>query len=256
MMMVRMEKRFAAVASLTLLGAACFGGHGAPPTGQGGKPASPAAAIEAIDVPSLPPQGIVVQERAEVTLVALDGLVIVHLLGFELANPSDPPGVVLLVKDGQTYLLHVGGSRLQPVTTARAEQLRVADDPELDLPLPHGAPVINGDPAGHWRWARFSPDATWVLAQWCGECEIPTAFMVRSDARVPLPVTGGRGLRHAPESIALGWTVEVNPVVDLPVGSCDASANQSGVYLFRPPGSSALVYPHGRGTLVRMWGTA
>jgi hypothetical protein len=256
MMMLRMERRSAAVVSVTLLGAACVGGHGVHPTGRAGQPASPAAAFPAIDVPPLPPQGVVVQERTAVTLVALDGLVIVHLPGFELANPSDPPGVVLLVKDGQTYLLRVGASGLLPVTTARAEQFTVADDPELDLPLPHGAVVIDGDLAGHWRWARFSPDATWVLAQWSGECEIPTAFMVRSDARVPMPVTGEWGLRHAPESIALGWTAGGEAVVDLPVGSCGASAKRSGVYLISAPGSLALIYPHVRGTLVRMWGTA
>jgi hypothetical protein len=255
-MMAKMVRTFAAVACLTLLGAGCVSGGSPPRPSQAGSPASPLAGAEAIDLPPLPSQGIVVGDGNDLSLLALTGTVIVHLPGFELANPSDPPGVVLLVKGGQTYLLLVGASRLQPVTTSRAERLKVADDPELDLPLPHGAPVIDGDPVGHWRWARFSPDGTWVLAQWSGECEIPTAFMVRSDARVPLPVTGEWGLRHAPESIALGWTADGNAVIDLPAGSCGSGARRPGVYLFAAPGAPALVYPHARGTLVRMWGTA
>jgi hypothetical protein len=255
-MIERMVKTFAAVASVSLLGVACAGGDGVSPTGQAGNPTSPAAVIEPIDLPPLPPQGIVVQEGKAVRLVGLDGLVIVHLLGFELANPSDPPGVVLLMKGDRTYLLRVDTNRLQPVTASRAEHLAVRDDREVDLPLPHGILVTDGDPSGHWRWARPSPDGTWVLAQWSGECEVPRAFMVGSDDGVPEPVTGEWGLRHGPESIGLGWAPGGKALIDLPVGYCGGSAKRPGAYLFARPGEAVLVYPHPQGARVRMWGTA
>jgi hypothetical protein len=67
-------------------------------------------------------------------------------------------------------------------------------------------------------------------------------------------VTGEWGLRHAPESFALGWSIGGRALVDLPEGACGMRAPRPGVYLFSAPGEASLVFPT-RG-FARMWNTA
>jgi hypothetical protein len=91
-------------------------------------------------------------------------------------------------------------------------------------------------PAGSWERVALSRDGRYLLAQWSGECEIPTAYLIDL-ARTRLSRLGG-----AVESRALGWSGET-ALVALPRSACGSSAKRAGVYGFRVGGHGRLVYP-------------
>ena len=84
---------------------------------------------------------------------------------------------------------------------------------------------------GGWRWGAVSPDGRTLLLQWHGECEVPVAFLVSSRGGTPKPVTGDADWRRAPESHALGWTSDGDPIVRLPKGVCGRGADEPGTYV-------------------------
>lgn len=90
--------------------------------------------------------------------------------------------------------------------------------------------------AGHWAYALLSP--TQLLAQWSGECESPSAWLVPASGGKPRPVFTGAEGRPA-ESVALGWHGE-RPVVHLWSGICGAGVEGPGVYLLGERGDPAL----------------
>jgi hypothetical protein len=99
---------------------------------------------------------------------------------------------------------------------------------------------------GSWRSARFSNDATRVLLQWSGECEVLTAYLA--------PV-GGR-LDRVPSkeatAIAAGCSKDDRAILLVPTEpGCGSDDGRSGLYLvgvkdtpqrvFGPPGGTRLV---------------
>ena len=83
--------------------------------------------------------------------------------------------------------------------------------------------------AGLWRYALPSPDGRWVLAQWSGECEIPTAYI--------FPAAGGPGRLVAGagvETTAVGWTPDGRAVVGVWPGACGVASDRPGTYLVDP----------------------
>jgi hypothetical protein len=97
--------------------------------------------------------------------------------------------------------------------------------------------------AGHWRDVWPSPDGTMLLAQWSGECEIPTAFFITLDDGSMRVVTHDRDWTRAPESEALGWTPAGLALVRLERGLCGAGASRPGVYAIDPAGGSTFLRP-------------
>jgi hypothetical protein len=95
--------------------------------------------------------------------------------------------------------------------------------------------------AGHWRDVWPSPDGTMLLAQWSGECEIPTGFFIRLDDGSMRVVTHHRDWTRAPESEALGWTPEGLARVRLRRGLCGTGASRPGVYAIDPAGGSTFM---------------
>jgi hypothetical protein len=89
-------------------------------------------------------------------------------------------------------------------------------------------------PTGHWRSVALSPRGDRLLAQWSGECEIPTGYVV--DART--------GRATSPdgdaESLTLGWTGRT-ALVALLQGACGAGAERAGVYAVDPSGRARLI---------------
>ena len=121
---------------------------------------------------------------------------------------------------------------IERVRDGRVERVAVADPP--------GAVV------GHWRWAALSPDGSTLLAQWSAECEVPFAFLVPATGGLPRLVTGESRLEDAPESEALGWTTDGEPIVRLPKGICGKGASAPGTYVFsdgRPRRVDAALEP-------------
>jgi hypothetical protein len=79
---------------------------------------------------------------------------------------------------------------------------------------------------GHWRFGLPSPDGKWVLAQWSGECEVPSAFAVEvSTGRVELLGVEGT------ESRALGWAPDGRAIVGVSGGPCTNESADDGIDL-------------------------
>jgi hypothetical protein len=117
-----------------------------------------------------------------------------------------------------------------------------------------GPPVRRGPDGqihGHWVYASVSPDTHQLLAQWSGECEVPTAFLVQGRKARPF---GSATYAGAPESDALGWLRDGRAVVHFPVGACGGSFRRPGTYVVARPGKPRLVVATGRFTSVAMWG--
>ena len=205
-----------------------------------------------IDLPYLPPQGVVVQRQGGVAFVALDGRVLATIHGLELANPTEAPGAVLFRRGGSWFVLDREGSMLRPIERERADHLHSTDEHAIHLPTPPGM-FVNGAPAGHWRFALLSPDGNRVLAQWSGECEVPRAYVATLQSGAPVPVTGEAS--RVPESFALGWTRGDRALVWLPAGACASGAEQPGVYGFDIPGRASLITTLPPTGLARMWGS-
>jgi hypothetical protein len=159
-----------------------------------------------------------------------DGYEVNVLLG-SVQQPLDPAevpaGCEAAFGGGGVRVALCGGEPQQPTTidvvdvTGAARRLSGA---------PFDDQQPSGSVAGHWRWALPSPDGEWVLAQWSGECEVPTAYLTRTDGEgVPLlPVAGGV------ESFGLGWAPDGRALVLLPRGACGAGSETPGVYLVDP----------------------
>jgi hypothetical protein len=204
-----------------------------------------------IRLPTLPAQGIAVERHGGVQLVSTDGRVLATLAGFSIDRATDRPGPLVLVYRPAWYVLDRRGGSLRRISERRGENLRRPDDPTVSLPPPQGT-RYQGEVHGHWRWMQGSPDGGSALAQWSGECEVPTAFV--SQGGDPRPVTGERTLRGAPESFALGWSIDGRAIVLLPQGPCGSSSDRPGVYLFRRPGAGRLLVGTRAFSGARMWG--
>jgi hypothetical protein len=210
-------------------------------------------ATASIDLPWLPLQGVVVERNGGIVFVALDGRVLAKLHGFELMNPTEAPGAVLVRRGTQTFVLDVSASILRTIDDARTKRLHVADDEAIALPTPPGM-IVGGQPSGHWRFALLSPDGNRILAQWSGECEVPTAYMYYLQGGAPVPITGAATPPNIPESFVLGWTRGERALVVLPKGACGSGVRQPGVYTFDAPGSATLITTLPHIGLARMWG--
>jgi hypothetical protein len=111
---------------------------------------------------------------------------------------------------------------------------------------PHG-------PAGWWQSVSPAPDGRTLLAQWSGECEVPTAYLVDA-ASGRLTILGTKGPRQPVESRGLGWSGAA-ALVMLPHSACSGSAEPPGIYAFDTNGAHRLVYrlPDDPRTLARLW---
>jgi hypothetical protein len=109
-----------------------------------------------------------------------------------------------------------------------------------------------GRGGGHWRFAYASPDGSTLLAQWSGECEVPTAFRVPIQGGEPVTLTG-EPLAEAPNSTALGWSPDGRTIAYLPADpGCGSGIPESGIYLVDADGTPELVY----GPMPDSWGGA
>lgn len=137
-------------------------------------------------------------------------------------------------------VVHGGGGFRAPVCGAEPEtdviRLVGADGSSRDLMGP-------ATDVGHWRFALPSPKGDWVLAQWSGECEVPTAYLVG--------VKGGRLRPVEQSSTAIGWTRQGRAIVGLGVAVCGEGANEPGTYLIDPTnGSQQRIHPYPQGAVL------
>jgi hypothetical protein len=240
-----------------------------PPTSTTSVPTTPATTVattaaspspepsserpDPVPLPGLPEQGVAVERGNAVDLHNLfTGKLVAHLDGFSIYGSTDAPGHLVLVRRGVYYLLEEFERALRPLASRRAADRILPPDQELDLPPPEsgGRPMT-----GHWRYQMDDPHYEGrVLAQWSGECEVPTAFFVEVDDGEIDPITGEEDPAEAPESFGLGWTKAGQAVAFLPEGACGSGMDPPGIYLFRKPGPGRLLVETPRGTEARMWG--
>lgn len=92
-------------------------------------------------------------------------------------------------------------------------------------------------PAGHWSGGFLSPDGRMLLLQWTAECEVPFALFVPARGGTPRFVTGEPTMEEARPSIAHGWTLGGEAIVELLPGCGQADpAAQTELVLVRPGG--------------------
>ncbi len=133
------------------------------------------------------------------------------------AGDCDPAGE----HDGARYRVCYSGPDHRGIDVLRdggVEEVPVDDPPGMGV--------------GHWRWAALSPDGSTFVATWSAECEIPIAFTFPARGGRPETVTGDEDWTQAPESEALGWTDEGEPIVRLLAGACGKAADKPGTYVF------------------------
>ncbi len=166
----------------------------------------------------------------------------------ELAGNSDNRGVWL--QRGRDYFrLDPADASLVPVTRSTARDRIYGGGAEPDLPIPVGA-RYRGVPAGRWRYIVPGPGDV-SLAQWSGECEVPTAFWAEGSEAVVLAT--GQAKLGGPESIALGWDADGTAFAHLREGYCGGAADPPGIYAFNAPGEGRLIYRTPSGARVDMW---
>ena len=201
----------------------------------------------------LPAQGIVLDGGRGVRFVSLDGDVLARLPGSSIEAHHASPGRTVVRHERAFYVLRPAAGLLRRI---RKEAIEEYVDHNERLRGIRPAATVEGRPAGSWRWGIESPDGSLVLAQWSGECEVPTAFFWSGDETPVVPITGERNLARAPESLALGWTFDGRAVALMREGACSTGTGPPGVYLFSGPGDSELAFEVPRGSLARMWGSA
>jgi hypothetical protein len=254
-------KLLISIAATALL-AGCTSSHEpTPPRTEAPSPpavTSPAAvtpnprAPSSIELSWLPPEGVVVGRNGGIAFVTLDGRVLTVIHGLTLANPTEAPGPVLMRKGHAWYALDRAGHALRRIGREVADAMRTLDEPAIDLPAP-AASMVDGEPAGHWRFALLSPGGDRILAQWSGECEVPTAYVLTLQSGPPAPVTGPGS--DGTESFALGWTRGGRAIAVLPYGSCGSGVAVPGVYAFDASGAASLITTVPPTGSARMWGS-
>jgi hypothetical protein len=125
-----------------------------------------------------------------------------------------PAGCTLASRRAVNWILLCGHrSHGTPLPTSIEELVdgrrrRIAGPAEIRKVAPH-------DPAGYWVFVRVAADRRTLLAQWSGECESPSAFVIGRGGRLD-PVGGNRRL----ESVAAGWSRDGRAIVHFTAGIC------------------------------------
>jgi hypothetical protein len=207
---------------------------------------------EPVPLGEVPEIGVAVGSGDTVELMDLEGSTVATLPGFALAGNPGAPGV-WLQRDGQYYTLDVGEQALVAVAADEARNLIYDEGLQPAVPRPPSAGDLDGT-GGHWRYALESPSGL-TLAQWSGECEVPTAYWI-DQAGTARIVTGESDLSTAPASLALGWSNSGEAIVLVSSGSCGGTADLPGIYLYSSPGSGRLVHStEAESVTADAWGT-
>jgi hypothetical protein len=219
-------------------------------------------------LPRLPARGVAEWTQRGVVLESLRGRAIGLLQGLHLAEPRGTHG--LLLQDGRGHVLAVDAHarRVRPASPmpSRHPGCRLADQTmrqellicgrRLDVVLvrPGGMPARQvvaraRRGLGRWTWAEFSQTGTAILAQWLGECESPSAYLIVG--RWIRPYGGSETV----ESVPLGWLPDGRALVSFWSGACGAGIHTPGVYAVPRRGRPELLRPFGRPPpLLAMWG--
>jgi len=234
--------------------------------------AAPAPVLDPMHLPALPPRGLARQQGRDVVLETLRGRPLGRLPALSLAIPRATHGLLLADRRGRFFTVDPFERRVRQVfrRPERFPGCRFVDATMRDTLLLCGRRIdlVRAPPAGatrrtvlaraadrhggNWEWAEFAPNGRDVLAEWSGECEIPTAFLI-SDGKVR--PYGGSSYARAPESEPLGWLSDGRAIVQFDFGACGRGIRSPGVYAVPPHGQAELLRSTGqKPVLLSMWG--
>ncbi|MDP9069155.1 MAG: hypothetical protein M3N53_12535 [Actinomycetota bacterium] len=196
----------------------------------------------------MPPAGFAVGHRSSVILVGVHGDELERLRGYQIAGNSDNSGV-WLQQARHYFRLDADHGTLVPVRRSLARERIYGGGSEPDLPIPPGG-RYRGMTVGRWNYVIPGP-AGRTLAQWSGECEVPTAFWV--EGTKPVVLTTGQEKLSGPASIALGWGSDGSAYAYVGEGYCGGRGSPPGIYAFTAPAQARLVYKTPPGAYVDMW---
>jgi hypothetical protein len=219
-------------------------------------------------LPKLPGRGLAEWTQPGVALQTMRGRPLGLLPGLHLAEPRATHGLLLQDRRGRLLGYDPFERRLRPVfdMSTRYPGCRVPDATMRQDLLICGrhVDVVFAPPGvgstrrvvargrrggGRWTWAEFSPSGRAILAQWSGECESPSAYLI-ADGRVR-----AYGRSDAVESVGLGWLPDGRAVVSFWSGVCGAGIPSPGVYAVPRRGKPELLRPTaGRAPGFAMWG--
>jgi hypothetical protein len=234
--------------------------------------AAPPVQLDPQHLPALPEQGLAMQLRAGVQLQTMQGRALGVLHGLALA-PDKATGSGLILRDRQArlFVVDVGNRRVRRITERRSpvRGCRVTDR-RVGLELlacghtvktaryrSAAKPTIRTvarapGRVGHWERAELAPSGSAFLAQWSAECEVPVAFLVAGGVMRPY---GGKAIRDAPASVALGWLRNGNALILFPNGACGGGFRRPGIYSVPRNGKPELLIPTpSRSASYWMWG--
>jgi hypothetical protein len=223
-------------------------------------------------LPTLPQRGLALETVAGVELQTMQGRRLGVLEGLDLApDKAVAHGLVMRALRGRLVILDRAARRIRrfyeapsTVPTCRLTDARIHQ--ELFVCRSTVRMVLYGPPGsrrtlrvvarapskvGHWEWAEFAPSGPAFLAQWSAECEVPVAFIVVGTAMRPY---GGKTLRDAPESAALGWLPNGSALIHFPNGACGRSLARPGIYSVPRSGTPRLLLGTRRNAVYAMWG--
>lgn len=221
-----------------------------------------ASALDPQALPQLPERGLARDTKAGVELQTMRGRPLGVIPRLNLA-PDVATSRDLLMRDGRgsLFVLDRRARRVRRVSdgppprracrvTDRRKQLRLI---VCKSTIRLGTRIVARAPGkiGHWERAAFAPRGDAFFAQWSAECEIPIAFYVSNGVMRPF---GGRTIRDAPESAALGWLPDGRAVVHFPKGACGSSHGVPGVYAVPGSGKPTLLVRTPKVEYYWMWG--
>ena len=224
-------------------------------------------------LPQLPGRGFALETRAGVELQTMRGRPLGVLAGLDLApDKATSHGLLMRDRRGRLYVLDLGSRRVRRVfekpqavhgcrlTDARLQVALLVCGHTVKTALFGAAGaktklrVVARPPGrvGHWVWAVFAPRGNAFLAQWSAECEVPVAFLAVHNTLRPY---GGRTIRDAPASVALGWLPGGEAVISFPAGGgCGSAFRIPGVYAVPRTGKAGLLLATRPGASYWMWG--
>jgi hypothetical protein len=229
-------------------------------------------AVEQQRLPPLPARGLVRDTKAGIQLETLRGRPLALVRGLDLAvDKATSHGPLMRDRRGRLFAFDFYLHRVRQVFE-RPESVRgcrLTDArPQLSLLVcghavktaryeGHGNTprlrVVARAPGriGHWVRAAFAPRGNVFFAQWSAECEIPVAFLIIDGVVRPF---GGRTLRDAPASVALGWLPGGSAVVHFPQEACGGAFRTPGIYAVPRTGAPRLLLRTPRFAQYMMWG--
>jgi hypothetical protein len=212
--------------SLTV--AACGSGAALTGTRTTAAPSSLASPSSSVTLPSIPSEGVLIDQAGVATARSLDGTRIVRLPGYSVSRGAIVGSAVWL-RDaaGVTW-------RFEP-RARRLVRSAATFDTDEGLQALGRLPKPPGERVGHWRLALAGPHGQ-LLAQWSGECEVPTTYVVSASHRPRLV-----GRDHTVEALARGWTRAGKPLIEFPDGACGSSNSKPGLYQEDRPGQLRLI---------------